>query len=280
MISAALAFLLGLGGSVSSGGYSEDGFVIVFTDAYASKVCPVIFPRCISIRDKPVYKNGTFPTTDVMLVSENPHNINRIGVILQSFRHVAIGCLFKVTRRQICSKFIINSNKSSDAQLDVYRRNFTKVLKINGGLSYIITFSKSDFFVGNVNIWSQLHRRCLARQTQSIGGSFRACFSVPSGLLCPMGGTRSEEQGETTNGKASEAEPKGTLCPDGGRRRPIGCFPLGTQIAVTLVLSSLAAAIWSLSLWQLFEGRRNTFQVTLAGALACGLIALSALFWW
>jgi hypothetical protein len=54
---------------------------------------------------------------------------------------------------------------------------------------------------------------------------------------------------------------------------------LGAKIALAIVLSLGATAIWGLSLWKFFDGRRNPIKLCLAGLFGCGLIGLIAIAW-
>jgi hypothetical protein len=123
--------------------------------------------------------------------------------------------------------------------------------------------------------WTLIQAQRFLSVTQTRLSQVRASLSFFSCALGPMSGPSGEKKREATYHKASQSREEGDGRPPCSFASGICGLPLGAKIALTIVFSGLAAGIWSFTLWESFEGRRNTLQVVLAGAFSCGLIALS-----
>lgn len=100
-------------------------------------------------------------------------------------------------------------------------------------------------------------------------------------MFCPMCSPSRKKQSETTYTQPKDASPKSPHSPNCRITSGVCGFPLGAKIALTVIMSLGASSIFSFTMWEFFEGRRNAMQLLLTGLLACGLCVVSYVgFFW
>lgn len=128
----------------------------------------------------------------------------------------------------------------------------------------------------NVKVGSKLHRSHFLGMGQGVLSRSRTGPSVIGGLFGPMSGTPRGQQSAAPNGQSrytGDQRPKRPIC----RISSGVCgLPLSAKIALTVILSGLATAIWSRSYWLFLDGKLTCRRM--AGAFALGWCLLGFTF--